>query len=201
MSQCPAVENEVAAIRSPPAWALLGLVIERPSYGYELVQRFQRTYGETLVLSSASRIYRLLELLRSHSLIEQYRVDAQESALTRQPKPHFRATEQGVCAYQEWLVGHIAEERRRSWLFARQLAMLEPEAALEVIERFERENLEEAGEMAEARDEDPPAEGTRGVVERLAEEDERLGLGVRLSWTEYARSELKALIDDRAKEK
>ena len=32
------------SMQSPVNWALLGLVIERPSYAYELAQRFERTY-------------------------------------------------------------------------------------------------------------------------------------------------------------
>lgn len=35
-------------MRSPLNWALLGLVIQRPSYGYELVQRFERIYEDAL---------------------------------------------------------------------------------------------------------------------------------------------------------
>ena len=36
-------------MQSPVNWALLGLVIERPSYAYELAKRFERTYGSVLV--------------------------------------------------------------------------------------------------------------------------------------------------------
>lgn len=201
MSESIARENETTAMRSPLGWALLGLLIERPSYGYELVARFQSTYGNTLVLSSGSHIYRLLELLRSHSMIEEIEAGTQKSALPRQPKPHYRATAQGVRAYKDWLVVQLGEERHRQQLFARQLAMLEPEAALAVVEATERECLQEAGEAPQASEESSPGDGPSGVAKRLADEEERLALGVRLSWMEYARTELKALIDERAKKK
>lgn len=188
-------------MRSPLGWALLSLLIERPSYGYELVQRFERVYGDTLVLSSRSYIYRLLELLSSHSLIEEVREDAKGSALTLRPTPHYRATAQGVHAYKDWLVAQLGEERHRQQLFARQLAMLEPEAALAVVDHYERECLQDAGDTTQAKGEWSAAEGASGIAKQLEEEDERLALGVRLSWIEYARRELKALIDDRAKKK
>ncbi len=57
-------------MRSLVSWSLLGLVIERPSYGYELVQRFERTYGDVLELSSPSQIYTALDALQRRSLIE-----------------------------------------------------------------------------------------------------------------------------------
>ena len=40
---------EATPMRSPVNWALLGLIIERPSYAYNLAQRFERRYGDTLI--------------------------------------------------------------------------------------------------------------------------------------------------------
>lgn len=200
MGERLANEGQPATTASLVGWALLGLVIERPSYGYELLQRFQRIYGDLLALTSVARIYNALESLSGGGLIEETPESVREAALTRQPKHHYRATGEGVRAYEEWLVARASEERRRSSLFARQLAMLEPEDALEVIERYEFESLEARGEVAQATDEEPPADGASGFAKRLAQEDERLVLGVRLSWIEYARTELKALIEERAEE-
>jgi DNA-binding PadR family transcriptional regulator len=191
MSESSIDKGKAAAIRSPFAWSLLGLIIERPSHGYEFAQRFKRVYGNTLVLSSPLNVYRLLETLSNHGLIEEVPQDAQEQARTSRPKLHYRVTPQGRRAYEEWLVTQVQEERKRSQLFARQLAMLEPEDAIEVIERYEHECLTEAHDES---DEDPES-----VAERLAYEDERLSLGVRLSWFEYARRELETVIKERGR--
>jgi DNA-binding PadR family transcriptional regulator len=172
-------------------------VIEHPSHGYELAQRFKRVYGETLVLTSRLYIYPLLETLSNHGFIEEIPVGASEQAPTSRPKPHYRVTEQGKDAYQEWLVSQFNEERHRSWLFARQLGMLEPEVALEVIKRYEQEYLNEA--EAETTETTVAPEDGSDLAERLANEDHRLAVGVRLSWLEYARSELKALVEERAR--
>ena len=183
--------SEISSIRSPLAWALLGLVIEQPSYGYELVQRYRRVYGETPALNVVSNVYRLLETLHAHELIEETAPSPdQKPAPNRLPKPHYRATEQGVGAYAEWLLVQLQEARQRQRAFARQLAMLEPRTALELMDRFEEECLIEADELT-------PAETEQEVVAgRLADRDEELVLGARLSWIKFAREELEELVGE-----
>jgi DNA-binding PadR family transcriptional regulator len=192
MGEVVATEVGAAGLRSPVSWALLGLVIQRPSYGYELVQRFERTYGEALSLSSPSQIYTALDTLARRGMIEKLPAHAAPAGVVRQPKPHYRATPAGVSDYQQWLIGQIHDERRRSRLFARQLAMLEPAAALAVIERYEQTCLREARETALPSAGEPSGAGTEGLVARLLSENDRLALGARLAWIEYLRRELTA---------
>jgi len=181
-------------IRSSFAWSLLGLVIEHPSYGHELVQRFERVYGETMVLRNRTHIYRLLETLRVHHLIEE--IDTPEAKMSGRSKPHYGATERGLDAYQDWLVSQAEESRRKARMFVRQLSMLDPEAALAVIEEYERECLEGAGDTA-----GPEIDRSRDVAERLADEDEHLTFEARASWIDYARRELTALVQQRSGER
>lgn len=184
-------------MRSPVSWALLGLVIERPSYGYELVQRFARTYSDALELSSPSQIYTALDALERRSLIEKLPTNGAAPDVVRQPKPHYQATAQGVRGYQDWLIAQVHEERRRSRLFARQLAALAPQAAIAVIERYEQACLEEAKRTPIATTNDALLDGASGLAARLVDEEERLALGSKLSWIEYARREFRALIGER----
>ena len=44
-------------MHSPVNWALLGLIIERPSYAFELATRFKRNYEGAIAISSPSHIY------------------------------------------------------------------------------------------------------------------------------------------------
>jgi DNA-binding PadR family transcriptional regulator len=181
------------------ASALLGLVIERPGHGYELAQRFEQAYGEALPLTNHKNVYRLLKALQAHALIREVRPSAKEKpAPNRMPKARFRASARGVRAYQEWLVSEMEEQRNRQRLFALQLSMLEPGTALSVIERYEQECLRDAGEPVEPEAIDPQGKSAVGVARRLADADERLALEVRLTWIAYARSELRALIKERA---
>jgi DNA-binding PadR family transcriptional regulator len=194
MDRYVASEQQPGEMRSTIAWALLGLLIQRPSYGYELVQRFKRVYGETLVLSSQTRIYTALESLRMRSLIEEVNMGEPDSSATRQPRPHYRATVDGMRAYEDWLLIQLEEERQRQRLFIRQLAVLQPDAALELIECYERECLKQADDAL------PATSEAEDMAERLAEEDEQLTLEARLSWIRYARRELTALAQQHAEE-
>jgi DNA-binding PadR family transcriptional regulator len=181
-----ATEKGGAAMRSPVNWSLLGLVIQRPSYGYELVQRFERTYGDSLELSSPSQIYTALDSLARRGWVEE--IAAEEAGgVVRQPKPHYRATEDGRRRYQEWLIAQAHEERRRSRVFARQLAMLPAADALTVIDRYEHACLAEASNTGVHAGEEQAHDGSAGLLERLELEDERLTLEAKLAWVQYAR--------------
>ncbi len=184
-------------MRSPLNWALLGLVIQRPSYGYELVQRFERTYGDALELSSPSQIYTALDALKRRSLVEEFAETGEEPRVVRQPKPHYRATAEGMRGYQEWLIAQVQDERRRSHLFAQQLSVLAPHDALAVIERYERACLTQASRTPIAARDDQPIDGG-GVVDRLVYEEGRLAVGARLAWIDYARREFTALASRRS---
>lgn len=181
-------------MRSPVNWAVLGLMIERPSYGYEILQRFERNYGDLLKLSSPSQIYTALDSLADRGLIEATS-EPSPGVASRQPRLHYRATEEGVSRYQEHLMGQAEEDRRRASLFARELAALAPEAALAVLDRYEQMCLAQAT-RARPRDVEPAVPDASGTLaDRLAGEEERLAMEAKLPWIEYARRELRATAD------
>jgi DNA-binding PadR family transcriptional regulator len=184
-------DRSTATMRSPINWALLGLLIQRPGYGYELVQRFERAYGDTLELSSRSQIYTALDTLARRELIE-HAHNARTGDPVRQPKLHYRATESGICTYERWLIDQVSDDERRSRLIARHFAALATEHALQVLERCADVCLDAAGRLA-AEDDEHRSEHAGALAERLAGEEERLRAGAILSWIEYARSELRAV--------
>lgn len=187
-------------MRSPVNWALLGLVIQRPSYGYELVQRFERTFGDALELSSPSQVYTALDTLARRSLIEAMPLEELGDKAGRQPKPHYRATAQGARGYEQWLLCQMRQERRRSRMLAQQLAMLAPSAALRVLGRCEQTFLKEASATTHGGRRDRAEAGEQeGLTARLIAEQERLAIGARLGWIDYARRELNALLSGRAR--
>ena len=185
--------HEQGSMQSPVNWALLGVVIERPSYAYELAQRFDRTYKGALSLSSTSHAYTALRALLERDLVE----EVAGGGTGRQPKPYYHATSKGIAQYQRWLVGQLAEERRRQRLFAIQLAALmsEPELARNVIDGYERECLKEVSESKLGSHETPTDQAHLQLAERLASEQNRLALGARLAWLQYLRRELRAIAE------
>jgi DNA-binding PadR family transcriptional regulator len=178
-------------MRSPVNWAVLGLMIARPSYGYEILQRFERDYGTLLKLSSPSQIYTALDSLMDRGMIEATS-EPSPGVASRQPKLHYRATEEGVRRYQEHLMEQADEDRRRSSLFARELAALAPEAALVVLDHYEQICLAEAASVPQ-RPEPAAPDASTTLADRLAAEEERLATEAKLPWIEYARGELRAM--------
>jgi DNA-binding PadR family transcriptional regulator len=181
------------AMRSPVNWAVLGLVIERTGYGYDLFQRFERIYGNMLELSCQAQVYKALDALEDRGLIERLPPETPVLGAERQPKLRLRyqATEQGRCSYRDWLIAQVTQERQRSALFALQVGALPPREALAVIERYEQHLLAERQSARGA----PTLEGSSGLARKLAEESQRLEAGLALKWTAYARQELEATID------
>lgn len=171
-------------------WALLGLVIEQPGYGRELIQRFRPTYGDAIESLHPVQLRDRLEALARGQLIEEILEEASAED-GEAPKPRYRATSKGIEQYQQWLVEQVREQLRRSRLFASQLSVLERDDALHVIDRYEESCLENARSTRMPRAGGPAGDAGE-LAERLVREEERLVVDARLSWLEYARRELHA---------
>jgi DNA-binding PadR family transcriptional regulator len=181
-------------MRSPVYWALLGLVIERSGYGYDLLKRFEREYGDLLPISSESHIYTALNVLERGGLIEQVPA-AQAGHNGRQPKPHYRSTPEGVDGYRRWLMRQVRNDRLQASLFMRQLAVFarEPEVALEIIERYRQACLDEAQNASIVNGAGSHGADPAGLAARLAAEESRLAMESRLPWVSFARRQFEAL--------
>jgi DNA-binding PadR family transcriptional regulator len=181
-------------MRSPVNWTVLGLVIERPSYGWELWTRFERLYGDVLPIGSESNVYGALDALRERGLIEELEGARAAAGAGRQPKLHYRATSAGLGDYAAWVIGQAREHNRRSLLFARQLGALaeQPHAALEILERYEQACLDDRGaRIPSARE--FPSRVVPALADRLASAYGRSVMAGTLAWIEYARREFQAL--------
>ncbi|MHB1539268.1 MAG: PadR family transcriptional regulator [Solirubrobacteraceae bacterium] len=176
-------------MRSPVNWALLGLIIERPSYAYDLAHRFERRYGQALAVSSIGHIYTALGALKERELVE----EIPGTREGRQPRPRYRATAHGLAEYGDWLVGQVDDDRNRREVFVLALAALagDPERLLEVMDRCEQAWL--AAGMDTPIERGRRSEEAAAPLRQLVEEDERLVAGARLAWIQYARQELAKL--------
>jgi DNA-binding PadR family transcriptional regulator len=170
-------------------WALLGLVIERPSYAYELARRFERTYDGAIALSSVSHVYTALATLRERCLVEEVaHAEGQQRSRRR-----YRATEQGLAEHAQWVIGQVSEERRRQRVLIAQLGVLAhaPEQALAALDAYEQACVAEMADTPAAGCDEGP--GTTRLVARLIGEETRLTLAAHLRWAQYARAQLNAL--------
>jgi DNA-binding PadR family transcriptional regulator len=181
-------EQSHAAMHSPINWALLGLVIERPSYAYELARRFERTYDGVLALSSVSHVYTALATLRERGLVHEVPGTGQSVRSRRR----YEATAEGLTEHGDWLVRQVSEERRRERLLVLQLGALArmPGRAKAALDEYEQACLCELTAAPPAGDQTP---GTTGLISRLIGEETRLTVAAKLRWVQYARSQLEAL--------
>jgi DNA-binding PadR family transcriptional regulator len=173
--------------RAPVGAAVLALVIEKPSYGYEVWQRFEQRFGGLLEVGS-SRIYQVVNSLLDEGMIEQ--VPGESAGSRRQPKPSYRATALGMQAHREWLAEELREDPLRIELRRRLLAVSANDAStlLEIVDRYEQACLDEMAELgASGR---PAATAVRDVRDRLIAEERRLVLEARLKWILFARRQL-----------
>jgi DNA-binding PadR family transcriptional regulator len=182
------VRESQAPMHSPVYWALLGLIIARPGYAYELAGRFEHTYGGALELSSMSHTYTALETLSERGLVRRIQHAEHENALHSRRRV-YEATELGVSEHAAWLMGQIGEERRRQRALVAQLAASTRNStrAIELLDEYENTCLAELGQAPS------PHEGLRGrsgLVARLVAEETRLALAAKLRWVQYARTQL-----------
>ena len=184
-------------VRSTVNWAVLGLVIEKPSYGYELSQRFERRFGKLLRVGT-SHIYAALNSLERETLIEPIPGE-HATRKRRQPKIHYRATAAGARAYRGWLGERMRDDSQRVELLGRLLSTgsIDTRAMLTLVERYERECLEEASRISIPQRDEPGCAGELAytLAERLVAEERRLAIQSQLLWVEYARKEIRALAE------
>jgi DNA-binding PadR family transcriptional regulator len=195
---CGVTRRMPQPMSSPVNWALLGLVIERESYAYELAQRFQSIYRNVISLSSTSHVYTALGVLQGRSLVEQ--VPSERAG--RQPKPCYRATALGVESYGDWLVGYAREDRRRQVMLVLGLSALagSPQAVLGILERYEQAWVEPA-ETTELFAIDSTPAGLGGeLIARILSERNELTTPAKLAWVSDARAALEHRLADPAGE-
>jgi DNA-binding PadR family transcriptional regulator len=188
------IKERAGSMRSVFNWRVLGLLIERPSYGWELWTRFERLYSDTRVGSSPG-IYSALDALYERGLTEVVsRTDAVKPIDIRQTKPHYRATPEGHEAYEEWMIEQMREHHHRLLEFGRYLGAFsgQPEIALRILDRYEEACLAEKGGAIPIAAEFP-THVVPGLGDRLASKSARSVVAAALDWVEYARAEFSAL--------
>lgn len=101
-------------MRSTVDVVVLGLLLEQPSYGYELCKRYERRF-DGLVSISRSHVYSALNSLLRDGLIEPLPADDSE----RQPKVRYRVTAAGADAFRGEVAAQLDDLVRRARLLGR----------------------------------------------------------------------------------
>ena len=142
-------EEPLAAplLRSQLTTMVLGLVIEKPSHGYEIGLRFEDRFGGFL-RAGRSSIYPALQRLVHDGLIEKMPAASTMTAARRGAKAGacYRATAQGARAYRAWLAERFRSDPQRVEMLGRMAlaGVHSVEAALDFLDRYEQACVREA---------------------------------------------------------
>jgi PadR family transcriptional regulator, regulatory protein PadR len=162
---------------------VLALVIEKPSYGYEIHQRIMRRFSEILS-TSQSNVYDVLRRLEAAG----YVVLAGHSGARGRPRVNFHATDQGTEIHLSWLAECLCDPQRSAILSRLASTGLRgTDTKLKLIDRFMEMSSREAREV-------PMPECDDGLLLDLLIELRRRMADAKLEWGVYARG----LVLDRA---
>lgn len=181
--------------KSPTHWMVLALVIERPSYGYEIGTRFERRFG-SFVSVNASKIYDSLNKLEDLGLIEVLSAPGERRQKGQEGmRRYFRATADGARAYRRWAAGALkGEAHHRTELLGRlaTVGVLGVRAMLDVVDRHEQECLAQAQEieLPAVRESAPLRDDLSDLADLLVAEQRRLALEAELAWVAFARRQI-----------
>lgn len=199
--------SDSVRIRSTVNWAVLALVIEQPSYGYELGQRFERRFAGVLD-PQISQIYAALSSLERAELVEPLPEEEQplrvagavtlaRPAARTHARIHYRATAEGERSFRAWLADQLRADPPHGELLQRLAATagagLDQVAVMsELIDNYERACVEEASRLPLRTRDHGDASTPEDLIERLVLGARRSLLDARHEWIAYARQEVRA---------
>lgn len=123
--------------------AVLGLMIDRPSYGYNLQQQINERLG--FLGLAESTVYKTLERLELDGWVEEVGEKAVGQTRRGAPRVLYRATPEGVASFKAWMAEASDRSVLRDELQAK-LALSDPDdlpQLLAMAEEQSRECLEE----------------------------------------------------------
>lgn len=119
--------------------AVLGLVIERPDHGYQLVRRLEERFESAKFVPSS--VYKALERLEKRRLIVAVGSEGdQHGSVARSPGTKYEATSAGVEHFRDWLLASSSAPLVREELQMR-IALCQPSDLPRLIEVVYGEEL------------------------------------------------------------
>lgn len=185
-------------MRSPVNWAVLGMLIERPSYGYELHQRIVRRFPSEVLAPLPSHVYAALNLLERADLIEELPdEDADTGRRRRQPKVHYRVTPAGARAFRNWLATQLRADPGQLELVQRlalAAGMGRPGLLEELVDAYEHACTQAAQALPMPGGDGGRARSPEALVRRLTVAAQRTALEGQMEWLRYARKEIESYV-------
>jgi DNA-binding PadR family transcriptional regulator len=174
--------------------AVLGLVIERPGYGYDLARRLEERFGSSGFAPTG--VYSALDQLASEELVRSAGARADSTNERAAPRTIYEATSKGIDHFEAWMLGCSSLAPVRDELFMK-IALSRPHNLPRLMELAQIQE-----ETCLARLEGLRAPGTRSrrapkawsdVAVLLVRDAEIRQLQARVEWLQKARAVMEKL--------
>lgn len=179
-------------------YAVLGLLVERRGYAYDIARRFEDTVGPAFHVHYGA-IYQALDALERDELIRGALREHDELSERRRrtgPRVVYETTDEGIEAYEQWIRTPARVEPLRGEL-ALKVALSRPEhgpALLSLIDDYERACLERLKEHAEiAQDTEEELGSWRLSSSAIARERATRLLNAEIEWIRDLRRSIAAM--------
>ncbi len=178
-------------------YAILGLVIERPGYGYQLTQRLEERFGSSSFAPSG--VYSALDQLSRDGYVQAAREAGQGPARRAAPRMIYEATVEGVEHFEAWMLGSSPTPPLRDELHMK-IALCRPRNIPRLIDMVYGQKLacvarvRELEHLAAAQASDQSDEWSQRM-RVLATETEIASWRARIEWLQSARDLLETIKD------
>jgi DNA-binding PadR family transcriptional regulator len=178
--------------------AVLGLVIERPGYGYQLAQRLDERFGSSGF--ALSGVYSALDQLSRDELVRSSGETAAIPGSRAAPRTVYEATEEGVDHFEDWMLDASSTPPLRDELHMK-IALCRPHNVPRLIDVISGQELVCLGRLADlkrlAGQHAPSSRDWSRLMRMLAAEAEVAFWNARIEWLQNARGLLEQLRDER----
>jgi DNA-binding PadR family transcriptional regulator len=177
--------------------AVLGLVIERPGYGYQLAQRLDERFGSSGFAPSG--VYSALDQLSRDDLVRSAGEMGAGPARRAAPRTIYEATEEGVDHFESWMLDPSPAPPLRDELHMK-IALCRPRNLPKLIEMVGGQELVCLGRLQDLKrlteESSTSSRDWPELMRMLAAEAEVAFWNARIEWLQNARELLEQLRDE-----
>src|SRR5882672_1786998 len=177
--------------------AVLGLVIERPGYGYQLAQRLDERFGSSGF--ALSGVYSALDQLARDDFVRSSGEVAAVPGSRAAPRTVYEATEEGVDHFEDWMLDASSTPPLRDELHMK-IALCRPHNVPRLIDVISGQELVCLGRLADlkrlAGQHAASSRDWSRLMRMLAAEAEVAFWNARIEWLQNARALLEQLRDE-----
>jgi DNA-binding PadR family transcriptional regulator len=178
-------------------YAVLGLVIERPGYGYQLAQRLEERFGCSEFVPSG--VYSALDQLSRDAYIRSAGEMGAGPTRRAAPRTIYEATEDGVDHFEAWMLQASPTPPLRDELHMK-IALCRPRDLPRLIDIVRGQEIACMGRLRDLKQragEDPPdPREWSSLMRTLARDAEVAVWNARIEWLQSARELLEQLCEE-----